>query len=124
MNSTVLIVDDLAFMRTAIRDILEKNGISVIAEAENGRDGVRALAAYKPDIVILDITMPVMDGLTALEYMRRVSPNSKVIMCSSIGQQQAVIRAIQLGAKDFVVKPFTPGRLLSAIRRAIGSTSG
>lgn len=121
MNSTVLIVDDLAFMRTAIRDILENNGISVIAEAENGRDGVRALSAYKPDIVILDITMPIMDGLTALEYMRKVNPNSKVIMCSSIGQQQAVIRSIQLGAKDFVVKPFTPSRLLSAIRRAMGS---
>jgi len=118
MPLRVLVVDDLRFMRTIIRDILETAGIEVIGEAENG---VECLALYeetKPDIVLLDITMPVMDGITTLRELKRKYIESTVIMCSALGQQKYIIKAIQLGAKDFIVKPFNPERMLSAVHKA------
>jgi two-component system chemotaxis response regulator CheY len=118
MSIRALIIDDLSFMRDAIRDILESGGISVAGEASDGKAGIEQFRALRPDIVILDITMPQMDGLAALKHITRIDPRAKVIMCSALGQQEAVIRAIQLGAKDFVVKPFTAGRILSAVRKA------
>ncbi len=114
----VLIVDDLAFMREAIRDILENAGVVVAGEAPDGVAGIEAYFNLHPDVVLMDISMPVMDGLHALKGIRRKDPNAVVVMCSSLGQQKYVIRAIQLGARDFVVKPFRAERIINAVRRA------
>jgi len=114
----VLIVDDLAFMRDAIREILVQSGFEVIGEAENGEVAIRRYLEIEPDVVLMDITMPVMDGLAALREIRRRDPNATVVMCSALGQQQYIIRAIHLGARDFIVKPFRPERIVSAIRKA------
>jgi two-component system, chemotaxis family, chemotaxis protein CheY len=119
MAIRVLIVDDLAFMREAIRATLAANGYEVVAEAENGRVAVKQYISLRPDVVILDITMPVMNGLTALRAIRRRDPKAVVIMCSALGQQKYLIKAIHLGAKDFIVKPFRPERILSAVSKAL-----
>ena len=116
----VLIVDDLSFMRTAIRTLLEQGGFDVIAEAENGLEGERLYRDLRPDVVIMDITMPVLDGIGALGRIMRFDPRARVVMCSAMGQQRSIIRAIQLGARDFVVKPFRPERIVSAVRKASG----
>jgi two-component system chemotaxis response regulator CheY len=115
----VLVVDDAAFMRMMIKDILRKGGYEVIGEAE---DGIKALDKYKelhPDLVTMDITMPDMDGITAVREIRKVDPNALIIMCSAMGQQAMVIDAIQAGAKDFVVKPFQPERVLEAVKKVL-----
>lgn len=120
MGNRVLIVDDAAFMRMMIKDILRKGGYQVVGEAE---DGVRAIEKYrelKPDLVTMDITMPDMDGITAVKEIRGTDPNAVIIMCSAMGQQAMVIDAIQAGAKDFIVKPFQPDRVLEAIRKVLG----
>lgn len=121
MTLKALIIDDLHFMRTIIREILEQAGYIVVGEAENGEEGVFLYEKLKPDIVLLDITMPVMDGLTALKHILKKDPGSKIIMCSALGQQEYIIKAIQLGAKDFIVKPFNPERILSAVKKAAHS---
>ncbi|MEW5817757.1 MAG: response regulator [Spirochaetota bacterium] len=123
MPTTVLIVDDLLFMRTVLRDILEQTGFRVVGEADNGAAAVESYKRMKPDIVLLDITMPVMDGITALKKIKKNDPHAKIIMCSALGQQEYIIKAIQLGAKDFIVKPFSPERIVSAVSRA-ASTGG
>lgn len=117
--SGVLIVDDLEFMRTALRDILENAGISVAGEAVNGREGVQYYRDLAPAVVLLDITMPEMDGLTALRKIRRQDPSSRIIMCSAMGQEDIILKAIRYGARDFVVKPFKPERIVSAVRKAL-----
>ena len=114
----VLVVDDLEFMRQAIADILRDSGIAVTGEAPNGAEGIEAYLKLQPDVVLMDITMPVMNGLQALHGIRRRDPNARVVMCSALGQQRYVIRAIQLGARDFVVKPFRQERIVSAVRKA------
>ncbi len=114
----VLVVDDLAFMREAISDILKNAGIEVTGEAPNGAEGVEAYLKLRPDVVLMDITMPVMNGLRALNGIRRRDPDACVVMCSALGQQKYVIRAIQLGARDFVVKPFRQERIVNAVRKA------
>ena len=119
MGNRVLVVDDAAFMRMMIKDILRKGGYEVIGEAE---DGMKAVDRYKelhPDLVTMDITMPDMDGITAVKEIRKVDPNAMIIMCSAMGQQAMVIDAIQAGAKDFVVKPFQPERVLEAVRKVL-----
>lgn len=116
----ILIVDDAAFMRMMIKDILTKNGFEVVGEAA---DGVQAIEKYKevsPDLVTMDITMPEMDGITALKEIKKIDPNAKIIMCSAMGQQAMVIDAIQAGAKDFIVKPFQADRVLEAIKKTLG----
>ena len=118
MKSGVLIVDDLYFIRIAIREILEKENVPIIGEAENGLQAIQLYEEIKPDIVLLDITMPLMDGLTALRILKSKYPESKVVMCSALGQQKYIIKAIQLGASDFVVKPFKPERLINSIKKA------
>mgnify|MGYP000867841801 FL=1 len=120
MGKRILIVDDAAFMRMMIRDILTKNGYEVVGEAQ---DGIQAIERYKelhPDLVTMDITMPEMDGITALKEIRKMDANAKVIMCSAMGQQAMVIDAIQAGAKDFIVKPFQADRVIEAIKKTIG----
>jgi two-component system chemotaxis response regulator CheY len=119
MSKRILVVDDAAFMRMMIKDILSKNGFEVVAEAA---DGMQALEKYKelqPDLVTMDITMPEMDGITSLKEIKKVNPNAKVIMCSAMGQQAMVIDAIQAGAKDFIVKPFQADRVIEAISKAL-----
>lgn len=116
----IILVDDLSFMRDAIRHIVEDSNMNVLGEAENGSDAVKMYMELEPDIVLMDITMPVMDGLESLKRIRQYDPGAKVIMCSALGQQKYIIRAIQLGARDFILKPFQPERILSAIIKATG----
>lgn len=120
MAIKVLIVDDAAFMRMMIKDILSKNGFEVIGEAENGAKAVEKWQELRPDLTTMDITMPEMDGITAVKAIKKIDPAAKVIMCSAMGQQAMVIEAIQSGARDFIVKPFQPDRVLEAIRKAVG----
>lgn len=116
----VLIVDDAAFMRMMIKDILEKNGFEVVGEASNGVKAVELYKKEKPDIVTMDITMPDMDGIEAVKQIKAFDPAAKVIMCSAMGQQGMVMDAIKAGAKDFIVKPFQADRVLDAIRKVLG----
>jgi len=119
MNHSVLVVDDAAFMRMMLKEILTKGGYNVVGEAGNG---IVALAKYKelkPDIVTMDITMPDMDGISAVKEIKKYDTHAKIIMCSAMGQQTMVIEAIQSGAKDFIVKPFQPNRVLEAVQRAL-----
>ena len=120
MAKNVLIVDDAAFMRMMIKDILTKNGYKVVGEAENGKVAVEKYKETTPDLVTMDITMPEMDGIEALKAIKALNPGSTVIMCSAMGQQAMVIEAIQAGAKDFIVKPFQADRVLEAVKKAIG----
>ena len=120
MANKVLIVDDAAFMRMMIKDILEKNGYDVVGEASNGLVAVDLYKKEKPDVVTMDITMPDMDGIEAVKQIRTFDPNAKIIMCSAMGQQSMVMDAIKSGAKDFIVKPFQADRVLEAIKKAIG----
>lgn len=116
----VLIVDDAAFMRMMIKDILEKNGFEVVGEASNGLKGVELYKSEKPDIVTMDITMPEMDGIEAVKAIKAFDPAAKVIMCSAMGQQTMVMDAIRAGARDFIVKPFQSDRVLEAIKKVLG----
>jgi len=120
MAIRVLVVDDAAFMRMMIKDILTKNGYEVVGEAENGQKAVEKYQELKPDLTTMDITMPEMDGITAVKEIRKLDASAKVIMCSAMGQQAMVIEAIQSGARDFIVKPFQPDRVLEAVRKAVG----
>lgn len=120
MAKNVLICDDAAFMRMMIKDILSKNGYNVAGEAENGAKAVEKYAEVKPDLVLMDITMPEMDGIQALKKIKAADPGAKIIMCSAMGQQAMVIESIQAGAKDFIVKPFQADRVLEAVKKVIG----
>ena len=120
MAKSVLICDDAAFMRVMIKDILTKNGYEVAGEAENGIRAVEKYAETKPDLVMMDITMPEMDGIQALKKIKEADPGATIIMCSAMGQQAMVIESIQSGAKDFIVKPFQADRVLEAVKKAIG----
>ena len=120
MAKNILICDDAAFMRMMIKDILTKNGYNVAGEAENG---VKAIEKYKelnPDLVLMDITMPEMDGIQALKGIKAADASAKVIMCSAMGQQAMVIESIQAGAKDFIVKPFQADRVIEAVKKVVG----
>jgi two-component system chemotaxis response regulator CheY len=119
MGKRVLIVDDAAFMRMMIKDILTKNGYEVVGEAENGQVAVEKYRDLKPDLVTMDITMPEMDGIAAVKEIKAQDASARVIMCSAMGQQAMVIDAIQAGAKDFIVKPFQPERVLEAVSKAL-----
>lgn len=114
-NLTFLVVDDAIFMRTVLKKMLTDAGYSVVGEAGNGIEAIELAKQLKPDIVTLDITMPEMDGIEAIEDILNVSPDTKIIMCSAMGQQSKVVEAIKKGAKDFVVKPFEKSRVLQAI---------
>ncbi|UHA73927.1 response regulator [Paenibacillus sp. 481] len=120
MANRILIVDDAAFMRMMIRDILTKNGYEVVGEASDGAQAIEKYKEHKPDLITMDITMPEMDGITSLKEIRKMDPNAKVIMCSAMGQQAMVIDAIQAGAKDFIVKPFQADRVIEAIKKTLG----
>lgn len=116
----IMICDDAAFMRMMIKDILTKNGYEVVAEAENGAIAVEKYPETNPDLVLMDITMPDMDGIQALKKIKEINPDANVIMCSAMGQQAMVIEAIQSGAKDFIVKPFQADRVVEAVKKVVG----
>lgn len=119
MAERILIVDDAAFMRMMVKDILEKNGFEIAGEASDGAEAIEKYKELSPDLVTLDITMPEKDGITALKEIKEIDPEAKIIMCSAMGQQAMVIDAIQAGAKDFIVKPFQADRVIEAIKKAL-----
>jgi len=119
-DKTILLVDDAAFMRMMLKDILTKNGYDVVGEAENGVIAIEKYKELKPNLVILDITMPEMDGIQAAKGIKAFDAGATIIMCSAMGQQAMVIESIQSGAKDFIVKPFQPDRVLEAVKKVIG----
>lgn len=116
----ILCVDDAAFMRKVVKDALSKNGYTDLYEAVDGADAVEKFSEIGPDLVIMDITMPNMDGLEALKAIRAKNPGANVVMCSAMGQEAMVIEAIQSGAKDFIVKPFKPERVLKTVTSIVG----
>ncbi|ADZ84151.1 response regulator [Cellulosilyticum sp. ST5] len=120
MAKRVLIVDDAAFMRMMIKDILSKNGYEVAGEAENGLRAVEKYKELTPDLVLMDITMPEMNGIDAVKNIKALDPGAKIVMCSAMGQQAMVIESIQAGARDFIVKPFQADRVLEAVRKVVG----
>ena len=125
MAKNILICDDAAFKKKnltgmSVSDILTKNGYNIAGEAENGAKAVEKYAELKPDLVLMDITMPEMDGIEALKKIKETDPNAAVIMCSAMGQQAMVIESIQSGAKDFIVKPFQADRVLEAVQKVVG----
>lgn len=123
MSARVLIVDDAIFMRTVLRKMLEEDGYEVVGEAGNGKDAIKLAKEHQPDVVTLDITMPEMDGVTALPEIIKNAPETKVIMCSAMGQQPMVEDAIKAGAKDFIVKPFQKVRVVQAIENVLALTA-
>lgn len=116
----VLIVDDAAFMRMMIKDILEKNGYEIVGEAPNGAVAVEMYQKEKPDVVTMDITMPDVDGIEAVKRIKAIDPGAKIIMCSAMGQQSMVMDTIKAGARDFIVKPFQADRVLEAVQKVVG----
>ena len=119
-DKTILLVDDAAFMRMMLKDILTKNGYEVVGEAENGVKAIEKFKELKPTLVILDITMPEMNGIQAAKGIKTLDANALIIMCSAMGQQAMVIESIQAGARDFIVKPFQADRVLEAVQKVIG----
>ena len=119
MGIDVLIADDLKFIKLVLQELVEKAGFRVVGEASNGQEAVELYQAKRPDVVLMDITMPKMDGLAALKQILAVDPEAKVIMCSALGQQSLIVQALQLGAKDFIVKPFREDRVIGAIKKIL-----
>jgi two-component system, chemotaxis family, chemotaxis protein CheY len=120
VSGTVLVCDDALFMRTMVKDILTQAGFTVVGEAENGQQAVELFKKLKPDLVTMDIIMPEMGGIEAVKKIMEADPQARILMCSAMGQQALVLEAIQAGAKDFVVKPFQPSRVLEAVQRVLG----
>lgn len=116
MSKKIMLVDDAAFMRMMIKNTLQQNGYTEIVEAENGQRAVDLYSSEKPDLILMDITMPVMDGLEALKNLKEVNSSVNVVMCSAMGQEAMVVEALKLGAKDFIVKPFKPDRIMKTVR--------
>jgi two-component system, chemotaxis family, chemotaxis protein CheY len=120
MGRTVLICDDALFMRNMLAEILTQAGFDVVAEAQTGAEAVTKYQEHKPDLVTMDIVMPDMGGIDAVRAIMAEFPQARIMMCSAMGQQALVIEAIQAGARDFVVKPFQPSRVLEAVNRVLG----
>jgi two-component system chemotaxis response regulator CheY len=118
-NANILVVDDAAFMRLMMKDILIKGGYNIIGEAVNGVDAIEKYYKLKPDLVTMDITMPEMEGIEAVRRIKQNDPIAKIIMCSAMGQKLMIVQAIQAGAKDFIIKPFQPERVLETVKRVL-----
>ena len=116
----VLVVDDSSFMRSILKDIIQKDPYTCVGEAGNGREAVEQYSKLHPDLVTMDIVMPEMDGIEAVKAIRAKDPQARIIMVSAMGQQGLVIDAIQAGARDFIIKPFQPPRVLEALKRVMG----
>lgn len=119
MAKRIMVVDDAAFMRMMIKNILTKGGFEIADEAGDGQQAVEKYAAAQPDLILMDITMPNMDGIEALKKIKEIDPSARIIMCSAMGQEAMVVEAIKSGAMDFIVKPFQGDRLLAAIARVL-----
>lgn len=117
--AAVLVVDDAKFMRLTLTRILEKAGHTVAGEAENGKEAVELYRRLRPELVIMDITMPIMNGIEAVRAIKDTDPGAKIIICSALGQQRMVVEAIEAGAADFIVKPFEENRVLEAVARLL-----
>ena len=115
-----MLVDDAAFMRMMIKNTLQQNGFTDIVEADNGEKAISVYNAEKPDLILMDITMPVMDGLESLKKLKEINSDVKVVMCSAMGQEAMVVEALKLGAKDFIVKPFKPDRIMKTVNGILG----
>ena len=121
MSKKILLVDDAAFMRMMLKDTLTKNGYTEVFEAVDGADAVEKIKETGPDLVVMDITMPNMDGLEALKAIRALNGSANVVMCSAMGQESMVMEAVRSGAKDFIVKPFKPDRVLKTVNSILGN---
>ena len=119
MARTALICDDALFMRTMVGDILQQAGYTVVGEASTGAEAVARYRELRPDFVTMDIVMPDMGGIDAVRAIKAEDPAARVVMCSAMGQQALVVEAIQAGAREFVVKPFQPSRVLEAVERVL-----
>ena len=122
MSRTILVVDDAAFMRMMIRDILAKEGYT-IHEAVNGRDAIEKFEEVQPDLVTMDITMPELDGISALRTIREANPKARILMVSAMGQQKMIVEALEYGAMDFLVKPFQPTKVLETVKKCLQSAA-
>lgn len=119
VKHTIMLVDDSILIRTILKGLLTQEGWEVVGEAENGREALETYSALKPDLVILDITMPEMDGLTALTEILKVDPAAKVVMCSAVGDKGTIFQAIRSGAKDFIIKPFDNERIIPTLQNVM-----
>ncbi len=120
MSIKIMIVDDAIFMRSMLRDIFARGPFVIAGEAENGLEAVRMYHELRPDLTTMDIVMPQMDGITALREIVRLDPDAKVVMCSALGQEALIAEAIEAGARDFIVKPFQPSRVLRVVQSVLG----
>lgn len=120
MAKRILITDDALFMRVTLRNILTKSGYEIAGEASNGLESVELYRSVQPDLVTMDITMPEMDGISAVRHIRQFDPDAKIIMCTAMGQKNMVMEAVAAGAKDFIVKPFQPEKVLESVQKQIG----
>ena len=120
MPKRILITDDAMFMRVTLKDILSRNGYEIAGEASNGREAVELYQSLKPDLVTMDITMPDMDGITALKEIRKMDPKACVLMCTAMGQRNMVMEAMGAGARDFIVKPFQKDKVLESVSKLLG----
>ncbi len=119
MPARILIVDDTLFMRRMLRDLLARYGYEVAAEARNGREALENYQSHHPDLVIMDITMPDMDGISAVRAILQEDPGARIVMCSALGQDGPMLEALQAGAQDFVLKPFLPEKVLEALQKVL-----
>lgn len=120
MSIKIMVVDDAIFMRSMLRDIFARGPFVIAGEAENGLEAVRMYHELRPDLTTMDIVMPQMDGITALREIVRLDPDAKVVMCSALGQEALIAEAIEAGARDFIVKPFQPSRVLRVVQSVLG----
>ena len=121
MGKKIMLVDDAAFMRMTIKNCLTKAGYTELIEAGDGQQAVDTYGKEHPDLVIMDITMPNMDGIQALQAIKGSDPGAKIVMCSAMGQEAMVMDAVRSGAKDFIVKPFKPDRVLKTVTSILGA---
>ncbi len=118
MGHTILIADDALFTRIMLRNILSKNGFNAVIEAETGTEAIWAYERWKPDLVIMDINMPEMDGMTAVSNILRLDPEAKIIICSALGERQLMVEALEKGVLDFISKPFQPDKVMEVVQKA------
>jgi len=119
MGARILLADDLSFMRMVQKEILEDKGYTIVGEAADGLEAIEMYKTTKPDLIILDITMPHMNGLEAMHKIFEIDRSARIVMCSALGQQQLIVEAIKSGVKDFIVKPFKPERIINSIEKAL-----
>jgi len=119
MGARILLADDLSFMRMVQKEILEDKGYTIVGEASDGLEAIEMYKKLSPDLIILDITMPHMNGLEAMHKIFEIDKKAKIVMCSALGQQQLIVEAIKSGVKDFIVKPFKPERIINSIEKAL-----